>query len=112
MVGPNPYKLHSFAELRAVMGPLWVRCDSCRRFRHLRVTRALRDRDYRTTRFKCERCGGQGWVDLDRPDQQKGMEDYFYDRGSKPTSPIGEASRSTPTGRLFVPEKLRPKPTR
>jgi len=23
MVGPSPYKRYSFAELRAVMGPLW-----------------------------------------------------------------------------------------
>lgn len=37
MVGPSPYKRYSFAELRAFMGPLWVRCDSCRRFRSLRI---------------------------------------------------------------------------
>jgi hypothetical protein len=43
LAGPNPYKIHSFAELRRVLGPLWVRCDTCRRFRSLRVTRAIRE---------------------------------------------------------------------
>ena len=66
MAGPNPYKLHSFGELRAVFGPLWVRCDACRRFRRLRVTLALRDRDHRYQRFRCSRCGGPGWVALER----------------------------------------------
>jgi transposase-like protein len=109
VVGPNPYKLHTFAELRAVLGPLWVRCDSCRRFRGLRITKALRDRDYRFTRFKCQRCGHQGACTDERPDRQKGMEDYVYDRG--PAHPI-DIARQTPVGRLFVPEKLRWKATR
>jgi hypothetical protein len=81
VAGPNPYKLHSFAELRAVFGPLWVRCDSCRRFRRLQVTRRLRDRDHRYTRFRCTRCGGPGWVALERPDTEAGMENYVYEDG-------------------------------
>ena len=60
LAGSNPYKLHSFGELRRVLGPLWVRCDTCRRFRRLRVTRALRDRDHRRTRFRCQRCSRLG----------------------------------------------------
>jgi hypothetical protein len=79
VAGPNPHKLHSFAELRAMFGPLWVRCDRCRRFRQLRVTRALRDRDHRHTRFRCRHCGGQGWVALERPNTEPGMENYADD---------------------------------
>ena len=80
MAGPNPYKLHSFGELRAVFGPLWVRCDACRRFRHLRVTLALRDRDHRYQRFRCSRCDGPGWVALERPDTEREMQDYLEDK--------------------------------
>ena len=76
MAGPNPYKLHSFAELRALFGPLWVRCDSCRRFRALRVTKAIRNLDWRMSRFKCARCGGPGYCTIDRPDTERGLEDY------------------------------------
>ena len=112
MVGPSPYKRYSFAELRAVIGPLWVRCDSCRRFRSLRITRALRDRDYRTTRFTCRRCGRQGHCTLDRPDQEKGMEDYALDHGPTGFEQISADARRTPVGQLFVPDKLRWKPTR
>ena len=80
MAGPNPYKLHSFGELRAVFGPLWVRCDACRRFRRLRVTLALRDRDHRYQRFRCSRCSGPGWVALERPDIEPKMQDYLEDK--------------------------------
>ena len=87
MAGPNPYKLYSFAELRAVYGPLWVRCDSCRRFRSLRLTPALRERDYRTTRFTCTRCGRPGYCALDRPNSEPGREDYAQDDPT-PLSPL------------------------
>ena len=84
-----------------------MRCDSCRRFRALRITRALRERDYRTTRFTCRRCGRQGHCTLDRPDREKGMEDYVLDRGPTRFEEISAAARRTPVGRLFVPGKLR-----
>ena len=82
MAGPNPHKLYSFAELRAVYGPLWVRCDVCRRFRALRMTATIRERDYRTTRFTCTRCGSRGYCAIDRPTSQHGMEDYVEDTPS------------------------------
>jgi len=82
MAGPNPHILFSFAELRAIYGPLWVRCDACRRFRGLRMTREIRDLDWRRTRFKCTRCGGQGYCAIERPNATKGMEDYVEDRPS------------------------------
>jgi hypothetical protein len=76
MAGPNPHKLYSFAELRAVFGPLWVRCDHCRRFRSLRITSEIRDLNWRLTRFKCGRCGGPGYCTIERPNKEPGMEDY------------------------------------
>lgn len=82
MVGPNPFKVGSFAELKHfARGPLWVRCDSCRRFRRLLVTPEMRDRLVNATRFKCSSCGGPGTVAIDRPDQERGMEDYRLDEG-------------------------------
>lgn len=76
MVGPNPHRLFSFAELRAfARGPLWVRCDRCRRFKRLH-SRPIADRDWRTTRFKCTACGGPGYVAIERPDTEQGREDY------------------------------------
>ena len=86
MAGRNPHKLYSFAELRAVFGPLWVRCDSCRRFRALRLTPALRDLDWRKTRFKCTRCGAPGYCAIDRPTSDPGRHDYVEDKG--PLSPL------------------------
>lgn len=80
MAGPNPYKLHSFGELRAVFGQLWVRYDACWRFRRLRVTLALRDRDRRYQRFRCSRCGGPGRVALERLDAEPEMQDYLEDK--------------------------------
>jgi hypothetical protein len=85
MVGPNPFKVGSFAELRHfAQGPLWVRCDRCRRFRRLIVGDSLKDRDYRTTRFRCLACGGRSWVTIDRPDQQDGMTNYRLDTDLSP----------------------------
>ena len=86
MAGPNPHKLFSFAELRAIYGPLWVRCDTCRRFRGLRLTPKIRDRDWRFTRFSCTRCGGAGYCALDRPNSEPGREDYVED--ASPKSPV------------------------
>jgi len=32
LAGPNPYPLHSFLELRKIMGRAYVVCRPCRRF--------------------------------------------------------------------------------
>ena len=77
MVGPNPFKVGSFAELKHfAKGPLRVRCDSCRRFRQLLVTEALKRRDYRSTCFRCSSCGARSYVAIERPDRNPGMADY------------------------------------
>ena len=32
VAGPNPYRLYSFEELRAINGRSWLVCEWCRRF--------------------------------------------------------------------------------
>ena len=75
MAGPNLHKLHSFPELRAVFGSLWVRCNRCRWFRFLRTTSETGHLDWRMTRFKCGRCDGPGYRVAERSNSERGMED-------------------------------------
>ena len=56
MVGPFRGVPYSFGALRKPFGPLWSRCDVCRRYARLLV-RELRDVDYRTKTFSCSICG-------------------------------------------------------
>jgi hypothetical protein len=46
MVDPFPGVPYSFGALRKTFGPLWIRCDVCRRYARL-FLRELRDVDYR-----------------------------------------------------------------
>jgi hypothetical protein len=59
MVGPFPGVSYSFGALRQTYGPLFVRCDVCRRYARLYMA-AIRDTDYRTKTFSCCRCGTDG----------------------------------------------------
>jgi hypothetical protein len=65
LVGPNPYRLHSFRELRVVMGRPFVVCKPCRRF--VPLGNWLDDRDSRTTTFSCSVCGAAGDVVFEDP---------------------------------------------
>jgi hypothetical protein len=65
LVGPNPYALHSFRELRAVMGRPYVVCRPCRRF--VALGNWLDGRDSRATTFSCSICGGAGTMVFDDP---------------------------------------------
>lgn len=56
MAGPNPYRVHSFEELR-YFGRTWLVCEPCRRFAIVPASR-LKGRDTRTTTFSCSVCGG------------------------------------------------------
>jgi hypothetical protein len=55
MAGPNPHRLYSFAELRAIVGRSWVVCVPCRRY--VTLPRGLADRDTPATTFSCSVCG-------------------------------------------------------
>ncbi len=57
---------YTFRALQKTYGPMWVRCDLCRRYAHLRLT-GLLDADYRTSQFSCSRCGSDAWVCLVEP---------------------------------------------
>jgi transposase-like protein len=65
LAGPNPYPVHSFLELRKVMGRPYVVCRPCRRFVQLGIW--LDGRDTRSTTFSCSVCGGVGEVVLEDP---------------------------------------------
>lgn len=65
MAGPNPYPVHSFLELRKVMGRSYVVCRHCRRF--VPVGGWLDPRDTRTTTFSCSVCGGDGDLVFEDP---------------------------------------------
>ena len=83
MTGPWPYKPFTFRALRKTFGPMWVRCDICRRYGHLQLT-GLLDIDYRTKRFSCSRCGAEAWVCVVEPVKELGMQDYRLDDIEQP----------------------------
>ena len=68
MVDRSPGKPFSFAALRKTFGPLYLRCDICRRFALLQLgPHGLRDVDYRTKRFSCSVCGDEAWLTVTDP---------------------------------------------
>jgi hypothetical protein len=83
MVGPFRGVPYSFGALRKTFGPLWVRCDVCRRYASLPL-RDLRDVDYRTKTFSCSICGADGAMALDEPCKDTGMQDYRLDQRVDP----------------------------
>jgi hypothetical protein len=83
MFGPFRGVLSSFGALRKTLGPLWIRCDVCRRYARLFV-RELRDVDYRTRTFSYLICGADGAIALEEPCKDAGMEDYRLDQRVDP----------------------------
>ena len=71
---------------------MWVRCDLCRRYAHLRLT-GLLDVDYRTKRFSCSRCGSEAWVCVIEPVRELGMHDYRLDEIADPQRHPGAVNR-------------------
>lgn len=65
MAGPNPYELHSFRELRAVMGRVYVVCEPCRRY--VGIGSWLDRLDSRAVTFSCSVCGRPGKLAFDDP---------------------------------------------
>ena len=88
MVGPFRGVPYSFGALCKTFGPLWVRCDVCRRYARLHL-RELRDVDYRTKTFSCSICGSDGAMALDEPCKDTGMKDYRLDSASRPATSSG-----------------------
>jgi hypothetical protein len=65
--------------LRKTCGPLFVRCDVCRRHARLYLA-AIRDTDYRTKTFSCCRCGTDGALAITEPNTETEMTDYQLDQ--------------------------------
>lgn len=76
-------KPYTFAALRATFGPMWIRCDVCRRYARFKVG-GLADVDYRTRTFSCSRCGSQAYLAVIEPCREAGMADYRLDPIDRP----------------------------
>lgn len=83
MTGAWPYRPFTFRALQKTFGPMWVRCDICRRYARLRLA-GLLDVDYRTKRFSCSRCGAEAWVCVVEPTKELGTQDYRLDEVDDP----------------------------
>lgn len=71
-------KPFTFRALRKTYGPLFVRCDVCRRYAPLPLTGIL-DADYRRVTFSCSRCGAQAWMVVVDPSTEAGTADFRLD---------------------------------
>lgn len=118
MAGPNPYPLHSFLELRKVMGRAYVVCRPCQRF--VSIGTWLDQRDTRITTFSCTVCGGDGKVVFEDP-AKEGLQ---HDPRKRPLRHPLVAVRLRALNQLIDPfghkaareslpqrEKLRPEPS-
>jgi hypothetical protein len=94
MVGPFPGIPYSFGALRQTYGPLYVRCDVCRRYARLYLAE-IRDTDYRTKTFSCCRCGTDGALAITEPSTETGMTDYQLDQIEEPQHHAAAVNRLT-----------------
>jgi hypothetical protein len=74
---------HTFRALRKTFGPMWLRCDVCRRYAPFRMG-DLADADYRSKTFSCSRCGAEAYLALVEPIKETGMADYRLDDVADP----------------------------
>jgi hypothetical protein len=78
MVSPWPSKPFTFRALAKTYGPMWLRCDACRRYARLNLA-GLHEVDSRTKTFSCSRCGDNAGFCVVEPIKERGMEDYRLD---------------------------------
>jgi hypothetical protein len=83
MIGPSPYRAFTFRSLSKTNGPMWLRCDICRRYGRLKLA-GLHDVYYRTKTFSCSVCGSEAYFCLVEPTKEFGMHDYRLDEVEKP----------------------------
>ena len=94
MVGPYRGVPYSFGALRETYGPLFVRCDVCRRYARLYLAE-IRDTDSRTKTFSCCRCGTDGALAISEPNRETGMTDYRLDQVEVPQHHAAAIKRLT-----------------
>ena len=83
MTSPWPGRPYTFRALAKTFGPMWQRCDACRRYARFRMG-DLADADYRSKTFSCSRCGAEAYLALVEPVKETGMADYRLDDVSDP----------------------------
>jgi hypothetical protein len=93
-LGRFPGVPYSFGALRQTYGPLFVRCDICRRYARLYLAE-IRDIDYRTKTFSCCRCGADGALAITEPNTETGMTDYQLDQVEGPQHHPAAVARFT-----------------
>jgi hypothetical protein len=94
----------TFAELEEEFGPLYVRCDVCRR--HVRLELGgLRDVDYRRKTFSCSVCGDAGALAIGDPTTERGRQDYRLD-------PVADPPRHRAAVVRLTSPPRRPEPVR
>ena len=109
MVGPFPGVPYSFGALRQTYGPLFVRCDVCRRYARLYLA-DIRDTDYRTKTFSCCRCGTDGALAITEPSTETGMTDYQLDQVEGPMNKWYGSWQLAGTGGRRIIDRQKPDP--
>jgi hypothetical protein len=104
------HRPNTFRALRATYGPLWVRCDFCRRFSTLRLTPEQMEMDYRKVHFSCSKCGGEAICCVVHPCKD-GHADYKEVVQSNLRHPVAQERMRLRRGE-WIPPKLRWKPMR
>jgi hypothetical protein len=62
-----PYTPGTFRAVQWADGPIYVRCDACRRYVQLAMTADLAERQIARTTFSCCECGAAGHLTGDDP---------------------------------------------
>ena len=70
MVGPWHHRPYTFYALHTTYGPMWLRCDVCRRYGRLHLG-GLHGVDYRTKTFSCSVCGSDAYLCLVDPTEKR-----------------------------------------
>ena len=102
MVSPWPFTPFTFRALAKTYGPMWLRCDVCRRYARLNLA-GLHDLDYRTKTFSCSRCGAEAWLCVVEPIKETGLEDYRLDEVPDPERHPKTVKRLTAPARQPIP---------
>src|SRR5262249_51422555 len=97
MVGPWQFRPYTFRALAKTFGPLWVRCDVCRRYARLQIG-ALMEVDYRSKTFSCSVCGDAASLCVVEPITEPGMQDYRLDERERPSHHRAAVDRLTGCG--------------
>ena len=95
MTSPWPHKPFTFRALSKTFGPMWLRCDVCRRYARFRMVDGLADIDYRTKTFSCSQCGSEAYMAVVEPIKETGMVDYRLDELDNPQRHQAAADRLT-----------------